>query len=869
MNAAQRNEQEEEDWFRSLLNEEEDDGQQQQQQQEQEEGEYGETMQGHVDCGKMVRGPYVSEYVKGKRERERERTGMRRTNAGRNTTPLLVCVYEHDGYVCTVCDTQMMPLESEVNELLFGELHRGEAVCPDHVDDEQVREQRRQQQEEEGGGGGGRQEDAEREEDVSHGSVPGVSASPEMHTNEDKATSRRRRNSSTESEKSARTTAAAVSPGFGQSENGCVGNDNDDFRAAGADGPSTSVDDGSVDGAVHRAPSSVCGEGGGGTHGAKILAGTTTTSLEEKRRRARLDKNREAAVASRQKKKAYIENLERQCGALQSANANLNALVGRLTVENTALRRQVARFYAEQGYKLDPTPAEAFRSVANIGNDDNAGTRTADAECAPRTTTTPRPISPMSSPQRHTITVRQTPPPSPVASSAAAAFKRKANTDRARSAKERRTTSTLGTVAAIVTLACVMLVSMSAPGFRHSTADDGAPSMLPHGGVGGGELRHRRQLLALSEGASLEPPFDDMASESAARGDTAASAVERTPTHVTEMTTTASSMAPMRRMDAPVALASNSTAPLFQHHRERSSDDDLNLRLRLSKLRGTRKELPPAKGSVEKALALPQPTNAPMDGRRHHHDGDEKSASGSSNNGDSAFDDDGAFQLLQLPHQNPFFDTSSSSSSSSNGLVSLLTPVMCVEIFKFDSSSMVGEPAGDGFEQIKEFILNNSGRALMGPKQESVSSDAQQQPRLSLPSGLEMAVAGGHASNETASDSDILYTRDAHNDDDDDNDDIFVDVGDSHQHHYFEDSEGSSSSSSSSNDHGSAGRASRAPHGLGDEEQVISLLVPSSAKGGNDMRQVYVVILSEMTKYITYSCKLPTLHQNNKWNLWW
>ena len=91
MNAAQRNEQEEEDWFRSLLNEEEDDGQQQQQQQEQEEGEYGETMQGHVDCGKMVRGPYVSEYVKGKREREREQECVELTRGEIQHLSLYAC----------------------------------------------------------------------------------------------------------------------------------------------------------------------------------------------------------------------------------------------------------------------------------------------------------------------------------------------------------------------------------------------------------------------------------------------------------------------------------------------------------------------------------------------------------------------------------------------------------------------------------------------------------------------------------------------------------------------------------------------------------------------------------------------------------
>ena len=56
------------------------------------------------------------------------------------------------------------------------------------------------------------------------------------------------------------------------------------------------------------------------------------------KKQARLIRNRESAQLSRQRKKQYLDELERRCRGLQTTNSELHGLVARLTAENNGLR---------------------------------------------------------------------------------------------------------------------------------------------------------------------------------------------------------------------------------------------------------------------------------------------------------------------------------------------------------------------------------------------------------------------------------------------------------------------------------------------------------------------------------------------------
>eukprot|EP00850_Spirogloea_muscicola_P018345 SM000167S02958 [mRNA] locus=s167:165813:169911:- [translate_table: standard] len=70
---------------------------------------------------------------------------------------------------------------------------------------------------------------------------------------------------------------------------------------------------------------------------------------ESDKRLARLQRNRESAQLSRQRKKYYMDELEGRLKAMQTSMAELTATVTHLTSENMGLKRQLAYFYQAAG----------------------------------------------------------------------------------------------------------------------------------------------------------------------------------------------------------------------------------------------------------------------------------------------------------------------------------------------------------------------------------------------------------------------------------------------------------------------------------------------------------------------------------------
>jgi hypothetical protein len=99
---------------------------------------------------------------------------------------------------------------------------------------------------------------------------------------------------------------------------------------------------------------------------------TTTPSKpteEEDKRQARLERNREAAQQSRQRKRSQLQEAERRAGEFARANAELHALVQRLAHENHTLRVQLSvtaasSAAAADGKSLSPEAAAAAAAAA-------------------------------------------------------------------------------------------------------------------------------------------------------------------------------------------------------------------------------------------------------------------------------------------------------------------------------------------------------------------------------------------------------------------------------------------------------------------------------------------------------------------------
>lgn len=83
---------------------------------------------------------------------------------------------------------------------------------------------------------------------------------------------------------------------------------------------------------------------------------------EEEKRLARMQRNRENAQLSRQRKKQQMTGLEQRCAVLQQQNAQLTGVVTRLTAENAALRQQLALVCQQAGRA--PAAAAAAPSLA-------------------------------------------------------------------------------------------------------------------------------------------------------------------------------------------------------------------------------------------------------------------------------------------------------------------------------------------------------------------------------------------------------------------------------------------------------------------------------------------------------------------------
>lgn len=85
---------------------------------------------------------------------------------------------------------------------------------------------------------------------------------------------------------------------------------------------------------------------------------------EEQKRMARMQRNRESAHQSRQRKRMQMDEVEQRCEQLKQQNSQLNQLVGRLTSENMGLKQQLVNVCHETGRPLPPPPLSAMHPFA-------------------------------------------------------------------------------------------------------------------------------------------------------------------------------------------------------------------------------------------------------------------------------------------------------------------------------------------------------------------------------------------------------------------------------------------------------------------------------------------------------------------------
>mmetsp|Transcript_9852 Transcript_9852/g.36083 ORF Transcript_9852/g.36083 Transcript_9852/m.36083 type:complete len:695 (-) Transcript_9852:1794-3878(-) len=127
---------------------------------------------------------------------------------------------------------------------------------------------------------------------------------------------------------------------------------------------------------VKRGASS--GDAGDGTKSNGSASGSDDANDEEDetKRQARLLRNRESAQLSRQRKKAYLDELEKKLQAVNANNMQLGATVARLAAENAALRRQLAFFYQSQEQQQHKAAGDVG-TAPNASADDKNGTKQA------------------------------------------------------------------------------------------------------------------------------------------------------------------------------------------------------------------------------------------------------------------------------------------------------------------------------------------------------------------------------------------------------------------------------------------------------------------------------------------------------------
>lgn len=71
---------------------------------------------------------------------------------------------------------------------------------------------------------------------------------------------------------------------------------------------------------------------------------------------ARMQRNRESAQQSRQRKRMQMDEVEQRCEQFKQHNSQLNQLVGRLTAENMGLKQQLVHICQQTGHPLPAPP---------------------------------------------------------------------------------------------------------------------------------------------------------------------------------------------------------------------------------------------------------------------------------------------------------------------------------------------------------------------------------------------------------------------------------------------------------------------------------------------------------------------------------
>lgn len=73
-----------------------------------------------------------------------------------------------------------------------------------------------------------------------------------------------------------------------------------------------------------------------------------------------MQRNRESAHQSRQRKRMQMDEVEQRCEQLKQHNSQLNQLVGHLTAENIGLKQQLVHVCQQTGHPLPPPTPSAM-----------------------------------------------------------------------------------------------------------------------------------------------------------------------------------------------------------------------------------------------------------------------------------------------------------------------------------------------------------------------------------------------------------------------------------------------------------------------------------------------------------------------------
>ena len=567
----------------------------------------------------------------------------------------------------------------------------------------------------------------------------------------------------------------------------------------------------------------------------------------EEKKKARLQRNRESAHLSRQRKKAYVDELEQRNQMLQRTITELHSLVGRVTVENTALRKQLAYIYEQMGLQAVPQTAPGPAAPTAAPTAPPRRLKTQSNNNSKKKNSAPHSIP--ASPDRAQAAITIAASPNEKTSSApSVSLKRKAEQERGQlrahagamnttTAKNRRTT-TIGSVAALATLSCMMLVSVPTSFFSKQVTESHSALPLPHG--------ERRSLLSIpSMTLETTEPTHHLAFNTDNNNN------NNNNKYNTNDYTNGNVEALTEAIDT-LSMESVEYGPHYQQQEEgdqqkvvfhpvtvanetETESETTFYEIKLPR-RVPRKELPSP--SSENALAV-------------------RTEAVNSNRNNNDIDIIETLQANDLPEPRLSMNQyDGSAPRPMPDLFSLLNPVMCVKVLSFDVLQEQPLPSNE-LKHIRDFIMQSSGRALLEKKNGDVVGGTdddmevqhniyRSQQKLSLP-------AGSSASDDIAF-SDQQQQQQQRQQQQQTIDDVREEM-------YNKMNETDTAGNNNNNNNNVFMDSDS-------NEQMISLLVPSSSK---DIRQVYVVTLSEMSKYITYSCKLPSIQASSSsgWNKFW